>query len=153
MSKVDKIDPVDWNATDSSNSDESDSENDSNASNEEMKEEHNIEQHYHDTKSQNHYSKYPKDNHRNKKYGNNKMNEMDPNGNLAQFYYRDPDFYVTVIGKEEPPYEFQIKIDQNNHSSAKPLSIHDIKDILAEYCEEEFDVAPNNYYGFSVYFS
>lgn len=77
---------------------------------------------------------------------------MNPKGNLAMYYYRDPDFYVSVIGKEESPYEFHVKITPVG-KHPKPLSIKEIKDVFGKIIVDDMDIMANNYSGFSVRFS
>jgi hypothetical protein len=71
------------------------------------------------------------------------FNRGDPNSNYEQFYKNDPDFFVKVMKKEEPPHELSVKITKDRQGG-KDYSQTDFLDVLKSFGVEDAEISFTN---------
>jgi hypothetical protein len=137
---------VDWHALDESDSDSSDSSSESEDNKSDHNEEQKVQKEFEQIKQQKQYSQNygdRKGGYANRKQQSGFYGQATPGSNYDQFYKNDPDFFVKVMRKEEPPHELSIKINKK-FPDAEDLSQDDFKHILSDFGVEDASISFTN---------
>lgn len=126
-----KTKDVNWDEFDDLDSDDDNNSSSSSSSDsgDEGKEEEKHHHHHHHGHSAN--KKYSENRYENNR-GPKKNFQGNPNSNYSLYYRNDPDFFVKVIKKEDPPHELCVKIRKKD-INFPDKSKKDISDLLAEF--------------------
>ena len=137
---------VDWHALDESDSDSSDSSTESEDNKSDHNEEHKVQKEFEQHKQQKQHSQNygdRKGGYGNRKQQSNFYGQATPGSNYDKYYRNDPDFFVKVMRKEEPPHELSIKITKK-FQDAEDLSQDDFRQILSDFGVEEAHISFTN---------
>lgn len=160
---------IDWHALDETDSeDDSDSSSDSEGLKSDKEEEESKGRHHHHHHHNNYRDRYDnrsgynnrdrynkRDGYNNRSGYNNRdgykqnyntgFQQGDPNSNYAQYYRNDPDFFVKVMEKEDPPHQLCVKVSKRRDENPKDLSIEDLTKVLEEFGVTNPDITVNKY--------
>lgn len=68
------------------------------------------------------------------------FSEGNPNSNYAMYYRNDPDFFVKVIRKVDPPHEIRIKMARGTDKYGPELSKSELSEVLQKFSIESPEI-------------